>query len=266
MSHAAVLVTVLMFGLASTVQAQGTYRDTLARQLSAIGQTVAGSGYRPHVVGSRPIDWAREASVTFQAGNTTGSSVGLEVVLQSGVRYRIVSVPYDWDADDCGKTLEDSSGNTLLTGVWSEDRLENVLDFTANTSGTYIFVADCPDGSEGFSYWYESMTPADSFQTHPGAYPSDMIVGFLRSGATVGLEVFVEAGFEYLIAGVCDHDCTDLDLALTGDDGWLVEDELDDDAPVLQFTAPAVGFHLLEIRMYACSIEPCSFAYQVYRR
>jgi hypothetical protein len=81
MSHAAALVTVLVFGLASTVQAQGTYRDTLARQLSAIGQTIAGSGYRPHVVGSRPID-SGVASVTFHPGNTTGSSVGLEVVLE----------------------------------------------------------------------------------------------------------------------------------------------------------------------------------------
>jgi hypothetical protein len=66
---------------------------------------------------------------------------------------------------------------------------------------------------------------------------------------------------------VCDQDCSDLDLSLMGEDGTsLFMDALDDDAPVLEFTAPADGFHGLVLRMSACSIEPCSFAYQVYRR
>ena len=52
-----------------------------------------------------------------------------------------------------------------------------------------------------------------------------------------------------------------------GEDGEILfMDELDDDAPVLQFTAPADGLQALVIRMYACSVEPCSFAYQVFRR
>ena len=99
------------------------------------------------------------------------------------------------------------------------------------------------------------------------ALHTDMLVGVLDSGASVGLEVELESGVEYMIVGVCDNDCTDLDLSLVNLEGdVLFTDELDDDAPILSFTAPGGGAHFLRVTMYACSIEPCSFGYTVYRR
>ena len=68
-------------------------------------------------------------------------------------------------------------------------------------------------------------------------------------------------------AGVCDQDCGDLYLALAGEEGTILfADELNDDAPVLQFTSSGTRLHTLWVTMYACSIEPCSFGYQVFRR
>ncbi len=70
-----------------------------------------------------------------------------------------------------------------------------------------------------------------------------------------------------MIVGVCDQNCGDLDLSLSDSErNVLFTDELDDDAPVLQFTSATRDYHTLWVTMYACSIEPCSFAYQVFRR
>lgn len=257
------VLAALLLGLVSTAHPQGTYRDGLERQLSAIGQAISGSGYRPDATALGYAEEGLEAAVTFEST----SSMGLEVVLQAGVRYRIVTDFFDWDGDDCGKSIEDLSGNTLFTGAWSEDRFENVLAFTPPGSGTHILVVHCPDGVGGFFYEVQRMSPEGSYQSDPGAFPRDMTVGFLRSGATVGLELTLDPGVEYLIAGVCDQDCSDLDLAVADSQGAILfTDEMDDDAPVLQFVSTTAGFHTVWVTMYACSVEPCSFAYRVFRR
>ena len=96
---------------------------------------------------------------------------------------------------------------------------------------------------------------------------TDMIVGVLDPGAEVGLEVDLVAGVEYMIMGVCDADCDDLDLTLTDTGGTEVSsDALDDAYPVLLFTAPASGAHILWVNMYDCSVSPCSFGYKVFRK
>lgn len=263
MTRLALLVPVLVLGFVSTAHSQSSYRDYLELQLSVIGQTIAGSGYREEEAAVVYLEEAGGAAVSL---DSTGS-LGLEVVLESGVRYEILSEPFDWYSDDCGKSLQDGSGNTLFTGVWSEDGRENVLDFTAPVSGTHILVVSCPDGEVGFFYDVLRMSPTGSFQSDTGAFPTDMIVGFLSSGAAVGWDVNLDFGVEYLIAGVCDQDCNDLDLELADEHGAILfTDELDDDAPVLQFTSPADGPHTIRVTMYACSVEPCSFGYKVYRR
>jgi hypothetical protein len=107
----------------------------------------------------------------------------------------------------------------------------------------------------------------EGYREDSGAFHTDMIVGTLANGASVALEVDVVAGVEYMIVGACDNDCTDLDLSLVDLQGnVLFEDALDDDVPILSFTAPAGGTHFLLVDMYACSVEPCSFGYKVYRR
>ncbi|HJU86970.1 MAG TPA: hypothetical protein VJ788_06350 [Gemmatimonadota bacterium] len=96
---------------------------------------------------------------------------------------------------------------------------------------------------------------------------TDMIVGVLEAGDEVGLEIELTSGVEYMIMGVCDADCDDLDLTLTDPDGnEITSDALDDAYPVLAFTAPAGGAHILWVTMYDCSVTPCSFGYKVFRR
>ncbi len=113
----------------------------------------------------------------------------------------------------------------------------------------------------------ESVVRGEGYRADPGAYPSDVVVGFLKGGGSVGLELTLQAGTPYMVVGVCDADCSDMDLALADVSGnILVQDEAEDDVPVLEFTAPPGGAAMLLVSMYACSVEPCAFAYKVYRR
>lgn len=113
----------------------------------------------------------------------------------------------------------------------------------------------------------ETVVKNNGYRVDPTAYRTDMIAGFLDDGAAVGLELQLLEGRGYTIVGVCDQDCGDLDLALATVSGdVLYEDELEDDAPVLEFTAPAGDHFMLLVRMYDCSVEPCGFAYKVYRK
>ncbi|HEY7471732.1 MAG TPA: hypothetical protein VIE68_05225 [Gemmatimonadota bacterium] len=107
----------------------------------------------------------------------------------------------------------------------------------------------------------------NGYRPDSGVFHTDMIVGLLPAGGDIGLEVDLVAGVEYMIVGVCDGDCSDLDLSLSDVAGnELFSDDLEDDAPILSFTAPGSGAHILWVTMYACSVEPCSFGYKVYRR
>ena len=92
-------------------------------------------------------------------------------------------------------------------------------------------------------------------------------LGFLNSGAKVGIGLDLAAGVEYMFAAACDQDCSDLDLLLMDPRGkTIAEDDLEDDVPVLEFTGPSDETYILWITMYACSAEPCSFAYRVFSR
>jgi hypothetical protein len=107
----------------------------------------------------------------------------------------------------------------------------------------------------------------EGYRPDPEAAYTDMIVGVLEVGNEVGLEIELTSGVEYMIMGVCDADCDDLDLTLTNPEGnEITSDALDDAYPVLLFTAPAGGAHILWVTMYDCSVSPCSFGYKVFRK
>lgn len=77
----------------------------------------------------------------------------------------------------------------------------------------------------------------------------------------------LKSGREYFIVGVCDQDCSDLDLTLRDENGNVVaEDELEDDAPVLRITPRWSGRFQLTVTMFACSSAPCYYGLSVLGR
>ena len=93
------------------------------------------------------------------------------------------------------------------------------------------------------------------------------LAGDLREGQSVARYVWLSGGSRYTVSGVCDNDCTDLDLRVMSPAGVeLDRDFLTDDVPVLAFRAPTSGRYHLEVSMARCSIAPCRYDVEVVAR
>lgn len=98
----------------------------------------------------------------------------------------------------------------------------------------------------------EGLTPAGD--PHGGA---------LGEGANEDLELELTAG-SYLIIGVCDADCSDLDLVLSADGDEIASDYEPDDTPVLVVEVEEGGTLTLTVQMAACSSGPCRYGIGVF--
>jgi hypothetical protein len=70
-----------------------------------------------------------------------------------------------------------------------------------------------------------------------------------------------------LIVGVCDNDCSDVDLALEDEEGVaVVSDTGSGDMPMIRFTPSATAVYWIDPTMHACSTEPCAYGIAVFRK
>jgi len=74
-------------------------------------------------------------------------------------------------------------------------------------------------------------------------------------------------GVSYLVFGVCDGDCTVVDLALVDGAGTVIKTDTDSrDFPVLDFTPTTTGDYKVRITMAECKLAPCYAGARVYRK
>jgi hypothetical protein len=93
----------------------------------------------------------------------------------------------------------------------------------------------------------------------------DIVSGDLRTGQDEQFELELEGGKTYIIVGVCDGDCSDLDMALTTAAGADVSSDFqDDDVPMVTVEVERGATYNLMVRMAACSVEPCAFGVGVF--
>ena len=91
------------------------------------------------------------------------------------------------------------------------------------------------------------------------------MMGSLNDDAEESIMVNLNAGTRYAFVGVCDNDCTDVDLQLFAGDGTKIAEDLDtDDKPVLQFTANYSGAHRMKVLMPSCNQNPCYYGVQIF--
>lgn len=87
----------------------------------------------------------------------------------------------------------------------------------------------------------------------------------LNAGASQEEYLDLVAGRNYGIRGVCDGDCSDLDLVLQDAQGRIVgSDTLADAQPGITVEQAAGGRYRLTIQMISCSIEPCLVGVRAY--
>jgi hypothetical protein len=92
-------------------------------------------------------------------------------------------------------------------------------------------------------------------------------MGSLRVNASESATVTLTGGRSYMIVGVCDNDCTDVDLRLYNEDGDMVDSDVAaDDTPVVQITPERTARYRIRATMATCSVEPCRYGVGVYVR
>lgn len=86
-----------------------------------------------------------------------------------------------------------------------------------------------------------------------------------RNGAYYLTEL--EPNTSYLIVGVCDGDCDDLDLQIDTPSGDTLDTDIeDDDAPVLEFTTDADSlYYKLLVDMVSCDTDACFYGVGVFK-
>ena len=214
----------------------------------------------------------------------TNDTMSIAVTLLEGAEYMVVA----YCGEDCGNldlTLLDASGVEVQS-----DRLpdtEPILALSAEETGEFKILAqtgECPE--PGYYVAVGIMGSTDE----PGAIPGEDMsgrleifgmevknLGFkkvgqearggLKNEEAIQIPIPLQKGMEYRIAGTCDLDCFDLDLAIFDPQGQEVTgDFLEDDFPILGLIPDNTGVFQLEVIMVACGLEPCAFRTVAYSR
>jgi hypothetical protein len=93
------------------------------------------------------------------------------------------------------------------------------------------------------------------------------ILGWLGGGMapTVNWPVRLFGGRPFLIVGVCDNECTDVDLVLENQEGIeLASDRASDDLPVIRITPDTTATYWLKPIMHACQVDHCGYGIGVF--
>lgn len=89
--------------------------------------------------------------------------------------------------------------------------------------------------------------------------------GALPAGGKERFTLPVESGVSYKLLGICDNDCSDVDLRIFNMNGQNIgEDVTDDDVPLVELQPTGTGTVQIEVQMVTCSAEPCYHAVEVY--
>lgn len=91
--------------------------------------------------------------------------------------------------------------------------------------------------------------------------------GGLQPGQTWDLPTQMNVGYEYRIVGVCDRDCSDLDIRLfDGNGSLIIEDTSTSSQPNVGVIPSTNGTFNIQVNMYACTVAPCYYAIALYAR
>ena len=130
-----------------------------------------------------------------------------------------------------------------------------------------LLLAGAPAAAQDFDSLVELLLgEAESMMGERGFEPvGGPMRGSLDGGDYVDLDIEVVNGLEMALIGICDVDCSDLDLAVYDTRGEQVaKDTLEDDTPLLTFTPKGGGTYRVRVLMTGCDYDPCGYAVQGY--
>jgi len=109
------------------------------------------------------------------------------------------------------------------------------------------------------------QTSRTQFQGQGYTVAAGPFTGALPAGGKERFTLPVETGVSYKILGICDNDCSNVDLRVFNLNGQNIgEDVTPDDIPIVELQPTGTGTVQLEATMITCSAEPCYHAIEVY--
>ena len=97
--------------------------------------------------------------------------------------------------------------------------------------------------------------------------PAATKTGVLNAEEFEWFAVTLTAGVSYAIMGVCDNDCSKLQLVLaTPDRNELAIDRRGENFPVVRFTPSETRVFRVKVVMEACQVSPCWYGVAVVER
>ena len=116
---------------------------------------------------------------------------------------------------------------------------------------------------------WSQLTTQSTRASGEGFARFNYIIGYLDNDSEPvdNWPVYLSAGSTYQIVGVCDNDCTDVDLSLEdGQRTVMVSDLLEDDLPIVNFSPKTSATYWIRPTMVACSVNPCGYGIGVFVR
>jgi hypothetical protein len=107
----------------------------------------------------------------------------------------------------------------------------------------------------------------ENMQSHGYRPDSPIRQGTLRGSGSERITVHVTGGGERTeIMGLCDTDCSDMDLILYDRAGNILDKDLQaDDVPIVTWQGGAADLDL-EVRMVKCKADPCHYGVRAYAK
>ncbi len=101
-----------------------------------------------------------------------------------------------------------------------------------------------------------------------GARPAAQARGAMAAETMTDHTLNLRAGKSYVIIGMCDEGCSDMDFAIFGPDGTnLGSDTQDDDTPVVILeSVSANGQYTAKVLMAACGAATCNYQVRAYEQ
>jgi hypothetical protein len=109
---------------------------------------------------------------------------------------------------------------------------------------------------------WSQLTNQSTRAANEGYARFNYIIGYLDhdSEPVNNWPVYLSAGSSYRIVGVCDNDCTDVDLSLEDSNrAVMASDVLNDDLPIVNFAPSTSATYWIRPTMAACNVNPCGY-------
>lgn len=263
---ASILVSTV--ALPTSVGQQNQFEQQVRQQLEKIGSSLQSKGYAlTHQVYTGSLKEAATETVTFR--------------LRRGVQYAFVGV-CDQDCSDIDTRLFDPAGQEIGRDAAKDDT--PVIELLADKTGEYTLrleMAECTDepcafgvgvfaaGEDEFEGQVRKQIEKAGEELGQKGFTltHQVFTGALKQGEAENVVFELDASGTYVVIGVCDTDCKDLDLKLTNAGRREIDSDVEeDDAPVVAVTPAQKERFTVQAIMADCTSSPCRYGLGVFKK